>query len=289
MWKDFEYKHLLEIPPKKLPCFLAGTPVLTEQGLQPIELIKSGDKIYTHNFKTGKQELKPVLETYTNHAEKYVSIEINNTEIIQATGGHRFWVEAQKRWIRARNLKVGMKLYTKALHQGVITRITIKEKIVPTYNLSVADNPNYFVGQHQILTHNTNKISAFSSLFTKDVEFYTLSGRNGNLIKDYYVGQTIQGFDKRFSQHLTAHRKNRLLRPWMEEVDGSLQIRINGKLGPFKMTPFEAAVVEMHELYKRGGKRVGGRGLYNKVNPVSKLKFNIYKKVSHFNPCEFYV
>jgi len=288
MWKEFEYKHLLEIPPKKLPCFLAGTLVLTEQGLRHIELIKSGDKIYTYNFKTGKQELKPVLETYTNHAEKYVSIEINNKETIQATGGHRFWVEAQKRWIRARNLKVGMKLYTKALSQGIITQIKIKEQTVPTYNLSVADNPNYFVGQHQILTHNTNKISAFSSLFTKEVEFYTLSGRNGNLIKDYYVGQTIQGFDKRFSQHLTAHRKNRSLRPWMEGAFPS-PIKIGKSYGPFKMTPFEAAVVEMHELYKRGGKRVGGKGLYNKVNPVSKLKFNIYKKVSHFNPCEFYV
>ncbi len=78
----------------------------------------------------------------------------------------------------------------------------------------------------------------------------------------------------------------------MDDVSvlAEIRLKINGKIerGPYKMTPFEAAVVETHEIYSRGGKRKAGKGLYNRVNPIGKTKFFIYKKIPIFNPCRFY-
>jgi len=291
MWKDFKYSDLMHIPPppKKLPCFLAGTLVKTANGLKNIENIQVGEMILTFNFNTNKQEYKPIIKTHTNYANQYMKIELFDGTFIEVTGGHRFWLPQQNRWIYARDLNNQDKLLSATTLLVSIRDMIIIDKKVATYNLEMQDNPNYYVTGHQILTHNKSKISAFSSLVRKEVEFYRLVKEiSEDKIKTLYVGQTIQGYDKRFSQHRAAYRKNPAKRPWMKEA-GWLPIKINGKLGPFKMTPFEAAVVETHELYIRGGKRIAGKGLYNRVNPVSELKFRIYKKIGFFNPCKFYV
>lgn len=72
-------------------------------------------------------------------------------------------------------------------------------------------------------------------------------------------------------------------------MNGVLEIKINNKSGPFKMTPYEAAVTELYEINSRGGLRKGNKGLYNKSKPISKRKFEYFKKHGNFNPCLFYV
>ena len=53
MWKELTYQQLLDGKP---PCFLAGTIVKTENGLEPIENIKQGTKVLSYNFETDKTE-----------------------------------------------------------------------------------------------------------------------------------------------------------------------------------------------------------------------------------------
>lgn len=72
-------------------------------------------------------------------------------------------------------------------------------------------------------------------------------------------------------------------------MSGVLEIQINGKSGPFKMTPYEAAVVELYEINSRGGVRKGNKGLYNKQKPIGMKKFDYFKKHGTFNPCKYYV
>lgn len=68
-----------------------------------------------------------------------------------------------------------------------------------------------------------------------------------------------------------------------------IRLPIDLKGGPYRMTPFEAAVTEMYELNVRGGKRKGLLGLFNKKNPVSESTFDRIKRdFPDFNPCRFY-
>lgn len=131
------------------------------------------------------------------------------------------------------------------------------------------------------LTYNT-RVSRFASTDLIDVEFYEILGEKRETI---YVGQTRQGIGKRFDQHRRDPKK--IL--WRNKMKGVFELSMNGKSGPFKMTPYEAAVVELYEINARGGVRKNNKGLYNKQRPIGKKKFEQFKKLGTFNPCNFYV
>ena len=93
-------------------CFVAGTKVLTENGLVSIEKIKKGDKVYTYNFKTESYEFKEVLHTVTSFTDEVITISTNANKI-ETTLSHQFWVVDKGKWIRAESLLPGMKLFSK--------------------------------------------------------------------------------------------------------------------------------------------------------------------------------
>lgn len=74
MWNDFSYDDLFKIPPTKKPCFLAGTLIKTQHGLQTIETVNVGTKVYSYNFNSNQIELQNVTQTFSNYAEKYIKI-----------------------------------------------------------------------------------------------------------------------------------------------------------------------------------------------------------------------
>lgn len=279
LWDDFDYKDLLEVPPIKKPCFLAGTLVSTPKGMIKIENIKKGDLVHAYNFKTSSVELKPVKELYRNKAEKYVNIHLAGGEIIKATGNHRFWIIEDKRWIPSRDLQNGKHFLNKAGEAVKIKEIKVVNSIVETYNFEVEEHPNYFVGKQAILTHNAGKESVFANLFQRDYEFYRFV--DGVNMADVYVGQTIQGIGKRLGQHSYEYKKNPAKKPWFR---GALfgEIEINGKEGPYRMTRYEASVVELHEISNRGGFQKNGGKLFNKAKPIGKANFILYKKIGNF-------
>ncbi len=284
MWKDFTYQNLLN---GKKPCFLDGTLVKTEKGLIAIEKIEVGIKVLSYNFETQKNEYQTVLQTFANFAEKYVEIH-TETEVIKVTGAHLFYVPNENKWLAASQLKVAMYLVDDNQNKVVIKNIDIIKAEVPTYNFEVTENHNYYVGkQRSILTHNDGKRLKFTSEVLMDFEFYEYLDFNN---KPTYVGQTTQGITKRGDQHDLEFKKNPTKKEFIKiSRKGAIEITVNGQRGPFKMTPFEAAVTEMHELQTRGGKRLNGKGLFNKKNPVSKRTFErIKNKYPNFNPCRFY-
>jgi PKD repeat protein len=135
-------------------CFVAGTPVWTENGLVSIEHLQLGQKVWTWNESTGEEELKPVLQTFNNTSEQFIVINIEG-EQIQTTPEHPFWVDSIG-WVNAQDLENGQQLGSLAGKYAITLLPTSASHTVATYNIDVADNDNYFVGHSRVLAHNSS-------------------------------------------------------------------------------------------------------------------------------------
>ena len=134
-------------------CLTGDTMVWTETGPVAIKDVVVGDRVFACDVETGCLALKPVLrKTYRaeENTGELVTIDAGNATI-SASGGHVFWVAGQG-WIKARDLKPGMRLHTL---KGTAVIDTIGSKPAQeTYNLVVADFHSYFAGDQQSLTHD---------------------------------------------------------------------------------------------------------------------------------------
>ena len=69
-------------------CFIAGTAILTVNGLKKIEDIRAGDRVYAKDIESGKQEAKEVLQTFEREVDVLVHLWIGGEEIV-TTQTHR--------------------------------------------------------------------------------------------------------------------------------------------------------------------------------------------------------
>ncbi len=139
-------------------CFIAGTPVLTAAGLQPIETIRPGDKIYSKNLETGAIELKKVIATIQGRRNDLEKVSLGNTSVL-CSNNHPFF-KIGGRFHKAKDLRKADRL----LDAGGKSRL-LKDAIpvnlpksVPVYNLTIQDNHTYFVSNEKVLVHNNKKI-----------------------------------------------------------------------------------------------------------------------------------
>jgi hypothetical protein len=141
-------------------CFPAGTKVSTSHGDVNIEEINVGDLVYAYDFETGKVVESHVIDTPRHFTYNWVSITVGG-ETIRATRGHRFWVESEKRWIEAVDLKEGMAVRLSDGHIEAITAVSLATlaQSEPTYNLEIENQHTYFVGLHHVLVHNPYPLS----------------------------------------------------------------------------------------------------------------------------------
>lgn len=63
-------------------CFVAGTLVMTKQGLKAIEEIKVGDQVLSYNDNLEIFEYKDVVEVYNNETKELCHIHTENEEIV---------------------------------------------------------------------------------------------------------------------------------------------------------------------------------------------------------------
>lgn len=282
MWKLFTYEDLLKVPPIKKPCFLAGTLVKTESGLKPIEQIQKGELVYAYNFEKQQAELKPVTELFTNVCDQYINIFTPKGKI-QATGAHRFWIPAKNKWVKARELTTDMCFLNAQGEYIKIEKLNMIDQVEKTYNFEVADLHNYFVGLDEILSHNKSiKDSIFASTEILEINFYKI---DDVIQQPMYVGQTTQDYAIRFGQHRRDPKKA----DWVKKMEGVFRLQVNGKSGPFSMTPYEAAVTELYEINYYKGTTKSLEPFKNKQKPIGKRKFKYFKKYNTFNPCQFYI
>jgi hypothetical protein len=166
-------------------CFLAGTLIsryssgsIEQKELVSIEQIKRGDEVWAFNRVTDNWEIRYVLETYRRgYIGDVVAVNIGD-EIIDATGGHPFWVlqgddlenrplcdclpdceqemTPQGRWVYARDLRIDDVLRSRALGTQKVIGLEITQTETVVYNFLVDDLHNYAVGRDEVLVHNTN-------------------------------------------------------------------------------------------------------------------------------------
>ncbi len=133
-------------------CLVAGTPILTERGLRPVESLQVGDRVLSQDQDSGQREYRAVLYPTTRPATPTFLIQLDN-ETIRASGGHLFWVRGQG-WTKTRSLQAGMSLRTAEEYATPIRQIATGEP-VPLFNLVVDQNANYFIGTSAVLSHDS--------------------------------------------------------------------------------------------------------------------------------------
>jgi RHS repeat-associated protein len=139
-------------------CFVAGTEILTTEGLKNIEDIREGDWVIADDPTTpGQVEIRQVLVAYEREATKLIDIYIDG-EVISATEEHPFWV-VDKGWVEPKDLQVGDKLQTEDGRVVDVDRVEKREGDFKVYNFRVDGIPTYFVSELGILVHNNTNCS----------------------------------------------------------------------------------------------------------------------------------
>ena len=141
-------------------CFVAGTLVLTEDGLIPIEEVEDGMLVWASDPETGETALKPVVQLFRNETTELVHVTVNGEEII-CTNEHPFYSPV-KGWTEACQLRAGDILVLVNGEYVIVEQVQheILETPVATYNFEVEDFHTYFVGKSSVLVHN--KCSSFA-------------------------------------------------------------------------------------------------------------------------------
>lgn len=134
-------------------CFTAGTTVSTDKGDIPIENIQYGDKVLSKNEKTGELSYEPVIGLFQKNAELTYSLYIDST-VITATGNHPFWVKEKQTWVNVEDLRAGQHVVDENGNSLLINKITSSKKQTTVYNLTVANNHNYYVSNLGVWVHN---------------------------------------------------------------------------------------------------------------------------------------
>jgi hypothetical protein len=161
----------------KLMCFPAGTPVLTDKGLRPIEDLRPGDRVRSRNPVSLQEAYRDVLRTYTTHPaalyhiyyqtgggayhNRYATAKEDTgsraSEIV-TTGEHPFWVIDRKDFVPARLLSVGDELISAFNGRAVVTDIRWEkpppDRLSTAYNLDIEIDDTYFAGDDALWVHN---------------------------------------------------------------------------------------------------------------------------------------
>jgi intein/homing endonuclease len=85
-------------------CFAGDTEVKVIDGYKKIQDIVAGDKVFTINEKTGKEEIQEVncLYEYDSSGKDMVEVNFENGETIICTADHEFLINGK--WIKAEDI-----------------------------------------------------------------------------------------------------------------------------------------------------------------------------------------
>ena len=163
---SFPADTLIHVKPKNASAYEAQQ---SKAELKPISALQVGDEVLAlSEWKTRGQapnaderlSYEKVSDVFTSHKlQTLVHITLNNGETIQATEGHPF--KTTDGWRDAIMLKKGGKLLLKGSDgedldkTSIITNVRTEQKVLPVFNLEVANAHTFFVGTDGELVHNS--------------------------------------------------------------------------------------------------------------------------------------
>jgi len=170
-------------PSALLPCVSADTLVWTSEGCRRIDSLRTGERVLSCDVISGRVAAREILTVFTGTTTRFYAVGLGD-HVIHATGSHRFWVDGRAAWVAARDLAVGMRLWTLDGTAATIDRIAARDVVAaPTYNIAVTGAPTYVVGPG-VLVHNQGPARyAFGP-------YMIYEGRNPAYPDRVYIGQT---------------------------------------------------------------------------------------------------
>ena len=145
---------------KSNSCFLAGTKVVTINGLKDINKLKINDLVLTFNEGTGNNEYHRVTHLFAfepnYNNESLITLTFDDQTSLKVSSTHRFYIFRNNEyiWLPANEIKDTDKvMYSNKTYHKIIN--TYSEKLTDfVYNISVENAHNFYVGEQNILVHN---------------------------------------------------------------------------------------------------------------------------------------
>ena len=138
-------------------CFVAGTPVLTAEGLKPIEHLQIGELVAAKNELTGATAWQRIENIFITHDREIWNLSFVDAagiiEVITSTPNHPFALISGG-WQDAAKLVPGDQIATL---DGRVVRLLTSQMdpgSATTYNLMVAVDHTYFIGHAGLWVHN---------------------------------------------------------------------------------------------------------------------------------------
>ncbi len=131
-------------------CFLAGTKILMGDGSQKnIEDVCVGDFVRSYDTKTGIISKKPVITVFHHTPDEMPDYYLIINNYLRVTPNHQLYRNGQ--WTTFDTIQVG-----DIINQVYISSVEKVYKRVPTYNLEIEQNHNYFVQffNNSLVVHN---------------------------------------------------------------------------------------------------------------------------------------
>jgi hypothetical protein len=164
--------------------FTPDTPVLMADGSwRPIKNIAIGDQVVATDPAAGGAEARPVVQVIKGFGVKYlvaVTVDVDGdagdrTGVINATEGHPFWVDGQRRWRDAGDLRSGDNLRTSDGHDVRVVNTRSWTETRDVYNLTVDGIHTFYVHTGHdagsgvaVLVHNVNCVDAMLDNASED-------------------------------------------------------------------------------------------------------------------------
>jgi Pretoxin HINT domain len=161
-------------------CFVAGTPVHTENGWVPIEELGVGDLVLSRDDETGEEAYRPIAAVMITPNKPVLALSLEDSmgaiETIEATPPHPFFVDGRG-WVAASELRPDDQVVSSGGGRLRVASTTEVLRRTTVYNFEVADFHTYFVGEGAAWVHNDYDPTLFGASGTKTFSTTVFKGQ----------------------------------------------------------------------------------------------------------------
>jgi hypothetical protein len=170
--------------------FAAGTLVLTDNGLLPIERITVGQQVWSRNESSFADRVQRVSDVFGRVAPSYRRL-VTEADTFSVTDEHPLWLQG-KGWTEASKLVEGDIIASEQGDTMVVANEAVRQPL-RVYNFSVEHTPGYFVGAGQVWAHNAGPCSI--ELYTKAWSKLTPKQRGFRAEREIFVDLRAKGYE----------------------------------------------------------------------------------------------
>ena len=195
------------------PCFRKGTLITTKNGLKPIEEIKKGDIVLTHN-----NRYKKVVVPMVNPAKEIYSLKVEKNVETFVTPEHPIRVRVDKeneaKWVKVKDLdKNKHYIQLGSFEYSHIEELELLSTDETVYNFEVEDDNSYVA--NNMVVHNCQSFSLAGNRKGFEDTRGTLFFEYAKVVKEtqpkYFLFENVKG--------MLSHDKGNTIRVVLETFD----------------------------------------------------------------------